>query len=160
MGHIVNWSCGWIVKDMRLPDYEATRLLSPNEGRENVIEIDFKKGDGLIPVIIQDASTNEVLMLGYMNRMAWKRTLETGRASFWSRSRKKIWVKGETSGHFQKIKEIYLDCDGDTLLLKVDQIGGAACHTGFRSCFHQRFKKGKWKISGKRIFDPKEVYGK
>jgi phosphoribosyl-AMP cyclohydrolase len=145
---------------MRLPDYEATRLLSPNEGRENVIEIDFKKGDGLIPVIIQDASTNEVLMLGYMNRMAWKRTLETGRASFWSRSRKKIWVKGETSGHFQRIKEIYLDCDGDTLLLKVDQIGGAACHTGFRSCFHRRFKKGKWKISGKRIFDPKEVYGK
>ncbi len=160
MGHIVNWPCGWIVKDMRLPDYEATRLLFPNEGRENVIEIDFKKGDGLIPVIIQDASTNEVLMLGYMNRMAWKRTLETGRASFWSRSRKKIWVKGETSGHFQKIKEIYVDCDGDTLLLKVDQIGGAACHTGFRSCFHRRFKKGKWKISGERIFDPKEVYGK
>jgi phosphoribosyl-AMP cyclohydrolase len=125
-----------------------------------LIKIDFKKGEGLIPVIIQDASTNEVLMLGYMNRASWKKTLETKKTSFWSRSRKKIWVKGETSGHFQKIKEIYLDCDGDTLLLKVDQIGGAACHTGFRSCFHQRFEKGKWKVFGKRIFDPKEVYGK
>jgi phosphoribosyl-AMP cyclohydrolase len=76
-----------------------------------VIKIDFKKGKGLIPVIIQDASTSEVLMLGYMNRESWKKTLETKKASFWSRSRKKIWVKGETSGHFQKIKEIYLDCD-------------------------------------------------
>ncbi len=101
-----------------------------------MIEIDFKKGDGLIPVIIQDASTNEVLMLGYMNRESWEKTLETKKASFWSRSRKKIWVKGETSGNFQEIKEICLDCDGDTLLLKVDQIGGAACHTGFRSCFY------------------------
>jgi len=124
-----------------------------------VIKIDFKKGDGLIPAIIQDASTNEVLMLGYMNRESWKKTLKTKKASFWSRSRKKIWVKGETSGNFQKIKEIRLDCDGDTLLLKVDQIGRAACHTGFRSCFHQRYEKGRWKVSGKRIFDPKEVYG-
>ena len=125
-----------------------------------MIEIDFKKGEGLIPVIIQDASTNEVLMLGYMNRESWEKTLETKQASFWSRSRQKIWIKGETSGNFQAIKEIYLDCDGDTLLLKVDQIGGAACHTGFRSCFHQRFEKGEWKVSGKKIFDPKEVYGK
>jgi phosphoribosyl-AMP cyclohydrolase len=125
-----------------------------------VIEIDFKKGDGLIPVIIQDASTNEVLMLGYMNREAWQGTLKRKKASFWSRSRKKLWVKGETSGHFQEIKEIYLDCDTDTLLLKVNQIGGAACHKGFRSCFHYRYEEGKWKIFGERIFDPKEVYGK
>jgi phosphoribosyl-AMP cyclohydrolase len=125
-----------------------------------VIEIDFKKGKGLIPVIIQDACTNEVLMLGYMNRASWKKTLETKKASFWSRSRKRIWVKGETSGHFQKVKGIYLDCDGDTLLIKVDQIGDAACHTGFRSCFHRRLEKGKWKVIGRRIFDPKEVYGK
>jgi len=124
-----------------------------------VVKIDFEKGDGLIPVIIQDASTHEVLMLGYMNQEAWEKTVKTGRASFWSRSRKKIWVKGETSKHFQKVKEIYLDCDGDTLLLKVDQIGGAACHTGYRSCFHQRYEEKKWKVSGKRIFDPKEVYG-
>jgi phosphoribosyl-AMP cyclohydrolase len=125
-----------------------------------VIEIDFKKGDGLIPVIIQDASTHEVLMLGYMNQEAWEETLRTKRASFWSRSRKKLWIKGETSGHFQEIKEIYLDCDGDTLLLRVDQIGGAACHTGFRSCFHHRYEKNGWTLSGKKIFDPKEVYGK
>lgn len=125
-----------------------------------MIEIDFKKGDGLIPVIIQDASTNEVLMLGYMNREAWEKTLETRRSSFWSRSRKKIWVKGETSGHFQEVKEIRLDCDGDTLLLKVKQMGGAACHTGFPSCFHHGYEKGKWRIVGERIFDPKEVYGK
>ncbi len=131
-----------------------------NKGGDVVIEIDFQKGDGLIPVIIQDASSNEVLMLGYMNREAWEETLKTKKASFWSRSRQKLWVKGETSGHFQEVKEIHLDCDGDTLLVKVDQIGGAACHTGFRSCFHHRYKEGEWKISGKRIFDPKEVYGK
>jgi phosphoribosyl-AMP cyclohydrolase len=125
-----------------------------------VIEIDFKKGNGLIPVIVQDASTSEVLMLGYMNQEAWEETLRTKRASFWSRSRKKLWIKGETSGHFQEIKEVYLDCDGDTLLLKVNQIGGAACHTGFRSCFHRRYQEGGWKVIGKRIFDPKEVYGK
>ena len=125
-----------------------------------MIEIDFKKGDGLIPVIIQDASTHEVLMLGYMNQEAWEETLRTKRASFWSRSRKKLWIKGETSGHFQEIKEIYLDCDGDTLLLRVDQIGGAACHTGLRSCFHHRYEKNGWTLSGEKIFDPKEVYGK
>ncbi len=125
-----------------------------------MIEIDFKKGNGLIPVIIQDASTHEVLMLGYMNQEAWEETLRTKRASFWSRSRKKLWIKGETSGHFQEIREIYLDCDGDTLLLKVNQIGGAACHTGFRSCFHRQYEEDGWKVIGKRIFDPKEVYGK
>jgi len=126
----------------------------------SVIEIDFEKGNGLIPVVIQDASTNQVLMLGYMNREAWEETLKTGKATFWSRSRKKLWLKGETSGHFQEVREIWLDCDGDTLLIKVDQIGGAACHTGFQSCFHHRHEEGEWKISGKKIFDPKEVYGK
>ncbi len=125
-----------------------------------MIEIDFKKGNGLIPVIIQDASTHEVLMLGYMNQEAWDKTLKTKRASFWSRSRKKLWIKGETSGHFQEVKEIYLDCDGDTLLMRVDQIGGAACHTGFRSCFNHRNEKNGWAHSGKKVFDPKEVYGK
>ncbi len=123
-----------------------------------VIEIDFKKGDGLIPVIIQDASSNEVLMLGYMNQESWEKTLATLKACFWSRSRQKLWVKGETSGHVQEVKEIYLDCDGDTLLLKVNQIGGAACHTGLRSCFHHRHEKDGWKITGEKVFDPKEVY--
>ena len=125
-----------------------------------MIEIDFKKGDGFIPVVIQDASTNQVLMLGYMNQKSWEETLKTGKVTFWSRSRKKLWLKGETSGHFQEVREIWLDCDGDTLLIKVNQIGGAACHTGFQSCFHHRHEEGEWKVSGKRIFDPKEVYGK
>jgi len=124
-----------------------------------VIEIDFKKGEGLVPVIIQDAVTNEVLMLGYMNKESWEKTLETKNATFWSRSRNKLWIKGETSGHVQEVREIFLDCDGDTLLLKVNQVGGAACHTGHRSCFHHRFEKGKWKIFGEKVFDPKEVYG-
>ena len=123
-----------------------------------MIEIDFKKGNGLIPVIIQDASTHEVLMLGYMNQEAWEETLRTKKASFWSRSRKKLWIKGETSGHFQEIQEVLLDCDGDTLLLKVKQLGRAACHTGFRSCFHHRYKKAGWEVFGEKIFDPKEVY--
>ena len=124
-----------------------------------MVKIDFEKGDGLVPVIIQDAVTNEVLMLGYMNRESWEKALETKKACFWSRSRQKLWLKGETSGHFQEIKEISLDCDGDTLLLKVNQVGGAACHTGFRSCFHHRFEDGEWKVFGERVFDPKEVYG-
>ena len=124
-----------------------------------MIEIDFKKGEGLVPVIIQDAVTNEVLMLGYMNKESWEKTLETKNATFWSRSRNKLWIKGETSGHVQEVREIFLDCDGDTLLLKVNQVGGAACHTGHRSCFHHRFEKGKWKIFGEKVFDPKEVYG-
>lgn len=125
-----------------------------------MIEIDFDKGNGLIPVIIQDAKTHEVLMLGYMNRESWEKTLETKRATFWSRSRQEIWIKGKTSGHFQEIREIYLDCDGDTLLMKVDQIGGAACHTGFRSCFHRKLEEGEWKITGEKVFNPEEVYKK
>ena len=124
------------------------------------MKIDFNKGNGLIPVIVQDALTHEVLMLGYMNRESWQKTLETKRVSFWSRSRGKLWVKGETSGHTQEVKDIYLDCDGDTLLIKVNQIGGAACHTGFRSCFHLRHEEGEWKVSGEKVFDPKEVYGR
>ncbi len=124
------------------------------------MEIDFEKGNGLIPVIIQDVMTHEVLMLGYMNREAWEETLKTKKATFWSRSRKELWVKGETSGHFQEVREIYLDCDGDTLLLKVDQVGKAACHTGFRSCFHHRRGDRGWTVTGERIFDPKEVYKK
>jgi len=123
------------------------------------MEIDFKKGDGLVPVIIQDVSTNEVLMMAYMNQESWEETLRTRKACFWSRSRQKLWTKGETSGHYQEVREALLDCDSDTLLLKVVQKGGAACHTGHRSCFHRRYEEGEWKVSGERIFDPKEVYG-
>lgn len=123
-------------------------------------KIDFKKGNGIVPVIIQDAITNEVLMLGYMNEESWKKTLEERKVCFWSRSRGRLWLKGEESGHFQEVKEIYLDCDGDTLLIKVNQVGKAACHTGYRSCFHNKYKDGEWQIAGEKIFDPKEVYKK
>ena len=123
------------------------------------VTIDFAKSGGLIPAIVQDWTTGEVLMVAYMNAESWAKTQETGKACFWSRSRKKLWLKGETSGHVQMVKEIYLDCDNDALLLKVEQVGGAACHTGHRSCFHHRFEKGKWKIFGEKVFDPKEVYG-
>jgi phosphoribosyl-AMP cyclohydrolase len=121
--------------------------------------IDFSKGDGLAPAIIQDAETGDVLMLGYMSEASLKKTVETGKACFFSRSRQQLWVKGETSGHIQKVKEIFVDCDRDTILVKVEQVGGAACHTGYRSCFYQRLEDDELKTVGERVFDPKEVYG-
>ncbi|MHA1593127.1 MAG: phosphoribosyl-AMP cyclohydrolase [Candidatus Baldrarchaeia archaeon] len=104
-----------------------------------VDEIDFEKGGGLVPVVVQDVKTGEVLMLAYMNREALKRTLETGLAHYYSRSRKRLWMKGETSGNIQKVKEILVDCDNDAILLKVEQVG-VACHTGEYSCFHKALK--------------------
>ncbi len=123
-------------------------------------ELAFKKCGGLLPVIAQDASTGEVLMLAYMNQEAWEKTLETGKAHYWSRSRQKLWLKGETSGHVQVVKDAYLDCDLDTILLKVEQIGGAACHTGHRSCFFNKVEGENLKETGELVFDPKEVYKK
>jgi phosphoribosyl-AMP cyclohydrolase len=123
------------------------------------VSIDFKRGQGLVPAIVQDWKTDEVLMIAYMNAESWAKTQETGKACFWSRSRQKLWVKGETSGHVQLVKEIYLDCDNDALLLKVEQVGGAACHTGYRSCFHRQIVNGRTVVRGERVFDPKEVYG-
>jgi len=124
-------------------------------------ELDFDKAGGLIPAVAQDHLTGEVLMLAYMNREAWEATLRTGRATYFSRSRGELWVKGQTSGHHQVVKEIRIDCDGDAVLLKVEQLGGAACHTGYRSCF---FKQGTAQrsitIVGKPLFDPVEVYRK
>ena len=121
-------------------------------------EPDFDKGQGLIPAVVQDAGTGEVLMVAYMNRLAWRKTLETGIATYWSRSRNTLWVKGETSGNTQKVHEVFIDCDNDTVLLKVEQAGGAACHTGYRSCFYRRVSRDGVEIVGERIFDPKEVY--
>ncbi len=123
-----------------------------------MVEIDFEKGKGLLPVIVQDYETGEVLMLAYMNRKAWLETLETGKATYWSRSRNELWVKGETSGHVQIVKEILVDCDSDTLLLKVQQVGGAACHTGYKSCFYRKVTNGKTEIIGKPVFKPEDVY--
>ncbi|MGD1153133.1 MAG: phosphoribosyl-AMP cyclohydrolase [Syntrophales bacterium] len=123
-----------------------------------MIEIDFEKGNGLVPVIVQDADTGEVLMLAYMNRDAWLKTRQTGKATYWSRSRNELWVKGETSGHIQIVEEILVDCDSDTVLLKVRQAGGAACHTGYRSCFYRRVVNEKTEVIGERIFKPEDVY--
>ncbi len=123
-------------------------------------EPDFEKGNGLIPAIVQDAESGEVLMLAYMNREAWQRTLDTGIATYFSRSRNQLWIKGETSGNTQLVKEVRIDCDEDTIVLKVDQRGGAACHEGYRSCFFRRRKGSEWQVEGERLFDPATVYGK
>ena len=120
---------------------------------------DFEKADGLVPIIVQDTRTNEILMQAYMNEEAWERSVQTGVAHYWSRSRQTIWKKGESSGNVQQVKEIRLDCDADCILLKVVQIGDAACHTGFRSCFYRILRDGEWIIEGEQIFDPKERYG-
>jgi phosphoribosyl-AMP cyclohydrolase len=125
-----------------------------------MIQIDFKKTGGLVPAIAQDDATGEVLMLAYMNQEAFAATLSSGKATYYSRSRKTLWVKGETSGHVQLVKEIRIDCDDDTVLLKVEQLGGAACHTGHRSCFYKKIEDGSIRIMGEPIFNPKEVYNK
>lgn len=122
--------------------------------------IDFDKAGGLVPAIAQDATTGEVLMLAWMNREAWEETLRTGRAVYYSRSRKKLWRKGEESGHVQIVKAALVDCDADTILLKVEQIGGAACHEGYRSCFFRQIDGDQVKVIAERLFDPKEVYKK
>ena len=125
-----------------------------------MIALDFNKMDGLIPAIVQDYKTGQVLMLGFMNREAWETTLSSGKATFFSRTRQSLWVKGQTSGNIQLVKEIRIDCDDDTVLLKVEQVGGAACHTGYKSCFFKKIEDGSVKVVGKQVFDPKEVYNK
>jgi len=131
-----------------------------NEKMMTELRPDFKKNDGLVPAIAQDKATGIVLMLAYMNEEAYDETLRTGRAVYFSRSRNKLWRKGEESGNFQNVAEIYLDCDADTILLKVEQIGGAACHEGYQSCFFRQITPEGVKVIGERIFDPKTVYGK
>jgi phosphoribosyl-AMP cyclohydrolase len=116
--------------------------------------------DGLVPAIAQDAATGRVLMVAWMDREALKLTAETGEAVYWSRSRKKLWRKGEESGHVQKVREIRLDCDNDVILLQVEQLGGIACHTGRASCFFSRLENGQWLETDAVIKDPKEIYNK
>jgi phosphoribosyl-AMP cyclohydrolase len=122
---------------------------------------DFEKHE-LIPVIAQDDRSGDVLMLAYMNREAYDETLRTGRVCYWSRSRKKLWRKGEESGNVQRLRGVYFDCDADTLLVRVEQIGDAACHEGYRSCFFRRIdpETREVQIEGQRVFDPAEVYKK
>ncbi|MFC1885184.1 phosphoribosyl-AMP cyclohydrolase [Thermodesulfobacteriota bacterium] len=126
-----------------------------------MIELDFSKGEGLLPAIAQEHKSGKVLMLAYINKEAWEKTLETGEAHYWSRSRQEIWHKGGTSGNVQKIINIFVDCDSDTVLFVVEQMGGAACHTGYESCFHNKIsKKGEVTLEGEKVFNPEKVYGK
>lgn len=122
--------------------------------------LDFVKGGGLLPAIAQDHKTGEVLMMAYINEESWRKTLETGQAHYWSRSRKQLWLKGESSGHVQLIKEILVDCDGDTVVFKVEQLGGAACHKGYASCFFRKVEGDSLTVTGRLVFDPREVYKK
>lgn len=122
--------------------------------------VDFEKSGGLVPAIAQDHQTGEVLMLAYMNREAYEETIRTKRAVYFSRSRNKLWRKGEESGNVQEVKEIFLDCDNDTILLKVQQIGAAACHEGYKSCFFRKLENDELTVIGERVFDPKTVYKK
>ncbi len=123
-------------------------------------EIDFAKGNGLVPVIVQDYRSREVLMVAYMNEEAWEKTQVTGKAHFYSRSRRGLWLKGEESGHFQVVKDTFIDCDNDTLLLQVEQLGGGACHMGYKSCFFRKNSGEHWDIVGEKAFKPEEVYKK
>jgi len=123
-------------------------------------ELDFTKSGGLVTAIAQDHETGEILMVAHMNEESFRRTLETGDAVYWSRSRQELWRKGESSGKTQTVKSIQIDCDGDAVLLRVEQRGGAACHTGKRSCFFRRLENGQWIDVGEQVFDPKEVYGR
>lgn len=123
-----------------------------------MVKLDFSKSDGLIPAIAQDSETGEILMQAYINQESWDETLKSGNATYWSRSRQKLWKKGESSGNVQKIKEILVDCDEDAVIFKVEQIGGAACHLGYRSCFFRKVSDGELVTVGERVFDPDKVY--
>jgi phosphoribosyl-AMP cyclohydrolase len=125
-----------------------------------MIPLDFSKMGGLAPAIVQDYETGDVLMLAFMNQAAWEATLETGKATYYSRSRDKLWVKGESSGHVQQVIEVRVDCDNDTILLKVEQLGGAACHLGYKSCFFRKVNGDTLETTETRVFNPDEVYKK
>ncbi len=122
--------------------------------------IDFEKAGGLVTAIAQDDTTGDILMVAYMNEDSLRVSLEGREVVYWSRSRRKLWHKGEQSGNVQKLKGMYVDCDGDAIVLRVEQLGGAACHTGKRSCFFRRIDQGEILDVGVQVFDPDEVYGK
>jgi phosphoribosyl-AMP cyclohydrolase len=120
----------------------------------------FAGPDALVTVVAQDATTGQVLMVAHMNREAWDETVASGKAVYYSRARRRLWRKGEESGNIQHVREIFVDCDADTVLLKVEQVGGAACHEGYPSCFFRQVTPNGLKLVAKRLFDPKDVYGK
>ena len=123
------------------------------------MQLDYTKIDGLVAAVIQDATSGRVLMVGFMNEEAFRKTVETGFATFYSRSRNKLWLKGESSGHRLVVKEISTDCDVDTVLVKVEALGPGVCHEGYQSCFFRRLENGEWKVSEERTYDPDKVYG-
>ena len=123
------------------------------------MNLDFHKAGGLVTAVIQDHATGRVLMVGYMNEEAFRQTVETGYATFFSRSRKKLWLKGESSGHRLVVKEIATDCDRDAVLVRVEALGPGVCHEGYQSCFFRRLENGEWQISEKQTYDPDAVYG-
>jgi phosphoribosyl-AMP cyclohydrolase len=121
--------------------------------------LDFDKQSGLITAVVQDAKTNRVLMVGYMNREAFEKTLSTGHVTFFSRSRRKLWTKGESSGHYLVLKSISTDCDGDALLVQAESLGPGVCHNGFESCFYRTLKDTQWVDTESKVYDPDAVYG-
>jgi len=123
------------------------------------MDLNFEKADGLITAVVQDHSTGRVLMVGYMNQEAFRRTVESGFATFYSRSRRKLWLKGESSGHRLVVKGISTDCDRDAVLVQVEALGPGVCHEGYRSCFFRNLENGDWKIAEEQSYDPKAVYG-
>lgn len=124
-------------------------------------QLDFQKGGGLVTAIAQDDATGDIMMVAFMNEEAFEKTVETGEVHYWSRSRNKLWYKGEESGNTQAVKSMYIDCDGDVVLLKIEQKGGAACHTGRRTCFYRKLEEGgDYQVVSEPLFDPKEVYKK
>jgi len=139
---------------------ENNREQRAKKQEKKMQKLRFDKGGGLLPVIAQDHASGEILMLAYINQEAWEKTLATGKAHYWSRSRNKLWLKGESSNHVQLVREILVDCDEDTVVYRVEQLGGAACHTGYRSCFFRRVQGDELVIKDKPVFDPQEVYKK
>ena len=125
-----------------------------------VSALDFDKGGGLVTAIAIDDAKGDVLMVAFMNEASLRMTLDTGQAVYWSRTRGKLWRKGEESGHSQRVKSVYIDCDGDVVILRVEQQGGAACHTGKRSCFFRKLEGEDWIDVGEQVFDPEKVYGR
>jgi len=123
-------------------------------------ELDFEKTGGLIPAVVQDSADGRVLMVGFMNELAFENTVKTGKVTFWSRSRNELWTKGGSSGHYLVAKQIEIDCDGDTLLIQAESLGPGVCHNGYRSCFYRRLNDGRWEASEERTYDPKAVYQK
>jgi len=125
----------------------------------NDMDLDFQKSDGLVTAVIQDHVSSRVLMVGFMNEEAFRKTVETGFATFYSRSRRKLWLKGETSGHRLVVKDISIDCDRDAVLVRVEALGPGVCHNGYQSCFYRRLEGGRWVESEARTYDPNAVYG-